>query len=296
VQLIRALISLCGLMLVSVTAVSAAFFGRSTQEQGPPALDVASLLADAGYKYVYVDVRQGLWRIPALSYPAKNLKKLEVFLEPNPHNKSLRVSLPVGFHYNSEEDTEFKKKLNDLKTQFEPTEFVLSGSVLFAVMELPANELDKDALVRGIEKVADQADRAYPQLTEFISLDARESTGPGMGMGIGPGYREPNPSVSNTPSQSNVASNVDSKPVLLNNPLPNYTEEARRNKVQGVVVLRLLVDETGSVKNMRIVRGLPDGLNEKAIEAGHKLRFKPAMKDGKAVSYSTLVEMTFKLY
>jgi TonB family protein len=84
--------------------------------------------------------------------------------------------------------------------------------------------------------------------------------------------------------------------VLLNNPLPNYTEEARRNKVQGVVVLRLLVDETGSVKNIRIVRGLPDGLNEKAIEAGYKLRFKPAMKDGKPVSYSTVVEMTFKLY
>ena len=294
-QLIRALISLCA--LVVLVAVSTVCFARSTQEQSPPALNVASLLADAGYKYVYVDVREGLWKIPALSYPAKNLRKLEVFLEPNPHNKSLRISLRIGFH-NSAEDTEFQEKLSDLKKQFKPTEFVLSGSVLFAVMELPANKLDKDALVRGIEKVADEADQAYPQLTKFISLDPKESTGAGMGMGMGtgPGYREPNPSVSNTASESNVASNVDSKPVLLNNPLPGYTEEARRNKVQGVVVLRLLVDETGSVKNIRIVRGLPDGLNEKAIEAGHKLRFKPAMKDGKPVSYSTVVEMTFKLY
>jgi TonB family protein len=276
-------------------AVSPVCFARSSQAQSSPALNVASLLADAGYKYVYVDVREGLWRIPALSYPARNLKRLEVFLEPNPHNKSLRVSLRIGFH-SSAEDAEFKKKLSDLQKQFEPTEFVLSGSALFAVTELPADKLDKDALVRGIEKVADDADQAYPQLTKFISLDPKESTGPGMGTGMGPGYREPTTSVFNTPSESNVARNVDSKPVLLNHPLPEYTEEARRNKVQGNVVLRLLVDETGSVKNIRLVRGLPDGLNEKAIEAGYKLRFKPAMKDGKAVSYSTLVEMTFKLY
>jgi protein TonB len=57
----------------------------------------------------------------------------------------------------------------------------------------------------------------------------------------------------------------------------------------------MLVDETGAVKNIRVIRGLPDGLTDRAIEAGYKMKFKPAMKDGKPVAIWIVAEVTFLL-
>jgi TonB family protein len=64
-----------------------------------------------------------------------------------------------------------------------------------------------------------------------------------------------------------------------------FTEEARKNKVQGVVRVRILVDSNGAVREVILKRGLPDGLNEQAIRAAYQMRFIPAMKNGQAVSY-----------
>jgi TonB family protein len=88
---------------------------------------------------------------------------------------------------------------------------------------------------------------------------------------------------------------VDSKPVPLNSIKPNYTEEARRNKVQGEVILRVVVDEKGNVESPRVAQGLPDGLNDEAIIAARKLKFKPAMKDGKPVRYPMNIRVGFYL-
>jgi TonB family protein len=92
-----------------------------------------------------------------------------------------------------------------------------------------------------------------------------------------------------------AAVTVDQKPEPLNNPRPNYTEEARKNGIQGFVVLSVLVGADGAVKQVRIVRGLPDGLNEEAIRTAYGTRFKPAMKDGKAVAFWYLVQIEFHL-
>lgn len=119
------------------------------------------------------------------------------------------------------------------------------------------------------------------------------STGPGGGIGF-----DPNAKVSDSPikSQTNVPRTVDTKPVILVNAQPRYTDEARREKIQGVVTLRILVDETGSPTKITIVRGLPGGLNESAIDAARRIKFKPAMKDGKPVSFWMVVEMNFSVY
>jgi TonB family protein len=101
--------------------------------------------------------------------------------------------------------------------------------------------------------------------------------GSGNGTGVGPGRGNPNPDGS--------AKTVDSKPVLLNRPMPAYTDEARDNEVQGVVRLRVLVGEDGSVKRVAVITGLPDGLNEAAVQTAQKMKFRPAMKDGKPVAY-----------
>lgn len=75
-----------------------------------------------------------------------------------------------------------------------------------------------------------------------------------------------------------------------------YTEIARINKVQGSVVLRVVFREDGKLTNIEAIRGLPDGLTRKAIEAAQLIRFQPATKEGKPVTVSGQMEFTFNLY
>jgi TonB family protein len=75
-----------------------------------------------------------------------------------------------------------------------------------------------------------------------------------------------------------------------------YTNEARDNKIEGTVVLRAVFGEDALIRNIEVVRGLPYGLTEKAIEAAKKIRFEPAIKDGKLVSVRGNIEFTFNLY
>lgn len=117
---------------------------------------------------------------------------------------------------------------------------------------------------------------------------------PGRGMGAGEGPRFTNESTANAPDRSSTPS-VDTKPVRLNGPTPRYTEAARAESIQGSVILRVLVGEDGNVSAVRVVRGLPDGLNEQAIAAARLTKFKSAMKDGKPVAYWVALEMNFTI-
>jgi TonB family protein len=107
--------------------------------------------------------------------------------------------------------------------------------------------------------------------------------GPGNGYNLGSGDR------------NTVAAAVDQRPVPLNAPQPHYTDEARKDKIHGTVVARVLVGADGSVKQVRIVRGLPDGLDEEAIRVAYQLRFKPAMKGGQPVPFWQGVSIEFNL-
>jgi protein TonB len=87
-----------------------------------------------------------------------------------------------------------------------------------------------------------------------------------------------------------------SAPQALSTPDPNYTEEARRANKQGTCVLSLIVDSTGHPRNLRVVRGLGLGLDEKAIEAVRQWTFQPSLKDGRPVDVQITVEVQFRLY
>ena len=89
---------------------------------------------------------------------------------------------------------------------------------------------------------------------------------------------------------------VTSKARILSRPEPQYTEEARRNQVTGTVVLRAVFSASGAVTNIKAVKGLPDGLTEKAISAARQIKFVPAQKDGRAVSQYIQIEYNFNLY
>ncbi|HEX8843605.1 MAG TPA: energy transducer TonB [Pyrinomonadaceae bacterium] len=88
---------------------------------------------------------------------------------------------------------------------------------------------------------------------------------------------------------------VDRKAQVLSRSEPKYTEEARKNLVEGVVVLSAVVAEDGSVRSIKVLSGLPDGLTEKAVEAARETEFSPALKDGRAVSQSIQLEYDFHL-
>ena len=107
--------------------------------------------------------------------------------------------------------------------------------------------------------------------------------GPGSGGGIGGGlYR---------------VGGAISEPVPLNNVEAEFSDEARRAKYQGVCLISVIVDAQGNPQNPRVVRALGMGLDEKALEAVRKYKFKPAMKDGKTpVPVMINVEINFRLY
>jgi TonB family protein len=86
------------------------------------------------------------------------------------------------------------------------------------------------------------------------------------------------------------------RPTILYREKAKYTEEARQNKIQGTVVLQVVFNVNGTISDIRVVRGLPDGLTEKAIEAAKKIRFNPAVKAGTPVSVRGNLEFSFNLY
>jgi TonB family protein len=76
---------------------------------------------------------------------------------------------------------------------------------------------------------------------------------------------------------------------------PQYTEEARFAKYAGTVVLTVEIFPDGTAQNIRVVKALGLGLDEKAVEAINKWRFKPGTKDGEPVTVMANIEVNFKL-
>jgi TonB family protein len=91
---------------------------------------------------------------------------------------------------------------------------------------------------------------------------------------------------------------------MINEPRPTityrekakYTEIARINRIRGTVVLQVIFAHNGEIQDIRVIRGLPDGLSRKAIEACQRIRFNPAIKDGAPVSVLGQLEFSFNLY
>jgi periplasmic protein TonB len=106
--------------------------------------------------------------------------------------------------------------------------------------------------------------------------------GPGWGGGIGGGaYR--------------VGGGVTA-PRVIYAPEPEFSDEARKAKYQGTVVLWLVVGSDGTTHNIRVRQSLGMGLDEKAIEAIRQWKFEPGRKDGIPVAVQVDVEVNFRLY
>ena len=109
--------------------------------------------------------------------------------------------------------------------------------------------------------------------------------GPGVGPGTGGGFEG---------GVFRVGGGV-SAPVLVFKKEPEYSEEARKAKYQGTVVLYVEVEPDGHPTNIRVLRSLGLGLDEKAIEAVRQWKFKPGYKDGRPVTVAATIEVNFRL-
>jgi protein TonB len=85
-------------------------------------------------------------------------------------------------------------------------------------------------------------------------------------------------------------------PQAVYSPEPVFSDEARKSKMQGIVVLLLVVGTDGHTYNIRVAQSLGMGLDERAIEAVSRWRFKPATFNGQPVATQIAVEVDFHLY
>jgi TonB family protein len=115
--------------------------------------------------------------------------------------------------------------------------------------------------------------------------------GPGKGPGYGPGSNGSTGGDTYTAGVGGV-----SNPIPIVTPEAEFSDEARRQKFQGLCVVSLIVDTHGYPQNPRVVQPLGMGLDEKALEAVQHYRFRPATKDGKPVNARIWVAVNFRLY
>lgn len=106
--------------------------------------------------------------------------------------------------------------------------------------------------------------------------------GPGANGGIGGGVMQPGNGVS--------------APVLIYSVDPEFSDEARRAKYQGICIVGLIVDEQGRPQNVQVIRHLGMGLDEKAVEAVKHYRFKPSYFKGRPVPVFINVDVDFRIY
>lgn len=114
--------------------------------------------------------------------------------------------------------------------------------------------------------------------------------GSGNGSGIGPG------SGGNMGGGPKRIGGGVSAPVLIYSVEPEFSEEARKAKVAGNVLVNLWVDTNGLPSHVHVIRGVGMGLDEKAIEAVRQYRFKPAMENGRPVLVELNVEVNFQIF
>jgi len=103
------------------------------------------------------------------------------------------------------------------------------------------------------------------------------------------------PGVTEVPDEILQIGGAIVKPEVIRRVQPNYTEVARKARVQGVVIVEAIVDKQGSVTNVRVLKGLPMGLEQSAMDAVKQWKFKPATLNGRPVSVYFVLTINFRL-
>jgi TonB family protein len=101
------------------------------------------------------------------------------------------------------------------------------------------------------------------------------------------------PTVQSRPAAQAAAKMVPAE--IISKPVPNYTPEARAQRIEGEVLLEVVFEASGTLRVIRVVRGLGHGLDEAATRAAEQIRFKPALRDGQPSDSTAVVHIIFQL-
>lgn len=121
--------------------------------------------------------------------------------------------------------------------------------------------------------------------------------GPGAGSGENGGFGKGHDGGVGDLSGPNVGGGSLTLPEPIFKPTPYYTEEARKARTEGMVVLQVTIRANGTVDSFKVIKGLGYGLDEAAINTiASKWKFKPATYRGVPIDYQASIEVTFRLY
>jgi len=156
----------------------------------------------------------------------------------------------------------------------------------------PDLELDPELLDRFLPNVGDP-------LSQILGSSAGSGGPSGIGNGHGTGIGNKSGSSAGDGGSGIGAvyppGNGVTLPVLIHRVEPEFSEEARKAKYSGTVLIRADIDSSGHARNLRLTRSVGMGLDEKAIEAVAQWLFKPGTKSGKPVAVSAVIEVSFRL-
>jgi len=173
----------------------------------------------------------------------------------------------------------------------------------------PALWKDLKAPVYGDPRSKSEIESKGPGDGDGIGTNRGTGIGEGNGPGVGPGEKGnmgggsrqfgccgPSGGSDTGEGHTFAGSQVEQRARVLFKPEPQYTEDARKNQIQGTVMLRVVFASNGDVIQIRAVRTLPFGLTERAIAAARQIKFVPAVRGGQPVSVFMQLEYNFNLY
>jgi TonB family protein len=174
------------------------------------------------------------------------------------------------------------------------------------ILEKPKLEVPSAIMVQPDIKLPDNPNMPMIGVTNSANVTLAsngQGTGSGMGTGSGGGLGSGTGNGWGPGTGGNAGGGLFrigggvSAPVPIVSPEAEFSDEARRAKYQGVCLVSLIVDAQGNPQNPRVIRALGMGLDEKALEAVRRYKFKPALKDGKTpVPVMITIEVNFRLY
>lgn len=127
-------------------------------------------------------------------------------------------------------------------------------------------------------------------------VSAAPVTSGGIGGAPRGGGSSPGPGISGSPSDTSASKDLASGVKIFTMPKPPYTEEARKEQVEGSVMLRVMFNRDGTIGSVTVVKALGFGLTEQAIAASKRIVFTPAEREGVTYTVSKPVQYTFSLY
>jgi protein TonB len=158
--------------------------------------------------------------------------------------------------------------------------------VVAPIIAVPADARSRSGI---LEETTAQNDSRGAGIGGGVGTGAGTGIGEGEGSGVGRG------SGGGTGGGPFRPGSGIEPPRLLHEVKPNYTEDARLRRLEGEVVMEIVVRRDGSVGDLRIIRGLGGGLNDRAAQAVRQWRFSPARRLASPVDVIVEVSVEFKL-